>query len=77
MRAKYSIRLAGFVLSGVALAAPCPTALNDVAARVAELRGVSGPFSPPCRLIEPGSLRAELDRKLRRDLPVPPALFIE
>jgi hypothetical protein len=77
MRAKYSIRLAGLLLSAAALAAPCPTALNDVAARVAELRGVSGPFSPPCRLIEPGSLRAELDRKLRRDLPVPPALFIE
>jgi hypothetical protein len=77
MRAKYSIRLAGLLLSSVAIAAPCPTALSDVAARVAELRAVSGPFSPPCRLIEPGSLRAELDRKLNRDLPVAPMLYIE
>jgi hypothetical protein len=44
---------------------------------VAELRAVSGPFSPPCRLIEPASLRAELDRKLRRDLPIPPELFLD
>jgi hypothetical protein len=77
MRAKYSIGLAGLLLSGWALAAPCPPALDAVAARVAELRGVSGPFHPPCRLIEPGSLRAELDRKLRRDLPVTPLLFVE
>lgn len=58
-------------------AAPCPPALTDVASRVAGLRGVTGPFSPPCRLIEPGNLRAELDQKLRRDLPIPPELFIE
>ena len=77
MRAKYSIRLASFVVAGAALAAPCPPGLHDVAARVAALRGVSGPFSPPCRLIEPGGLKAELDHKLRRDLPVPPELFIE
>ncbi len=44
---------------------------------MAELRAVSGPFSPPCRLIEPASLRAELDRKLRRDLPIPPELFLD
>jgi hypothetical protein len=77
MRAEYSIRLASVVVAGAALAAPCPPGLHDVAARVAFLRGVSGPFSPPCRLIEPGGLKAELDRKLRRDLPVPPDLFIE
>jgi hypothetical protein len=77
MRAEYSITLAGLLLTGAAAAAPCPPALTKVASRVAELRGVSGTFSPPCRLIEPGSLRAELDHKLRRDLPVSPELFIE
>jgi len=77
MRAKYSITLAGLLLTAVGFAAPCPPALTDVASRVAELRGVNGPFSPPCRLIEPGSLRAELDHKLQRDLPIPPELFIE
>jgi hypothetical protein len=77
MRAKYSITLAGLLLTAAVFAAPCPPALTDVASRVAGLRGVTGPFSPPCRLIEPESLRAELDRKLRRDLPIPPELFIE
>jgi hypothetical protein len=77
MRAKYSITLAGLLLTAAAIAAPCPPALADVASRVAELRGVTGAFGPPCRLIEPSSLRAELDTKLRRDLPIPPELFIE
>jgi hypothetical protein len=77
MRAQYNIGLGGLLLSAAALAAPCPPALTKVAASVAQLRGVTGPFSPPCRLIEPRDLRAELDRKLRRDLPVPPQLFIE
>lgn len=35
------------------------------------------PFRPPCRFISPDDLRSELDRKLRRDLPLPPELFIE
>ncbi len=44
---------------------------------MAALRGVGGSFSPPCALVAPGELRAELDRKLRRDLPIPPERFIE
>jgi len=44
---------------------------------VAKLRLASGQFSPPCRLVAPSALRAELDRKLRRDLPIPPLLFVE
>lgn len=35
------------------------------------------PFRPPCRFISPDDLRSELDRKLSRDLPLPPDLFIE
>jgi hypothetical protein len=44
---------------------------------VAKLRLASGQFSPPCRLIAPSALRSELDRKLRRDLPIPPLLFVD
>jgi hypothetical protein len=76
MRAKYSIGLTGFILAAAAAAGPCPPALAEVAAKVAQLREVPGPFNPPCRLITPATLRAELDRKLRRDLPIPPELFV-
>jgi hypothetical protein len=77
MRAKYSIGLAGLLLSAAAAAAPCPPAVTEVAAKVAKLRAVPGPFAPRCRFIAPAELRAELDRKLRRDLPIPPDLFLE
>ncbi len=77
MRRKYSIALAGLVLALTAAASPCPSALTEVAARVARLRAVPGAFEPPCRLITPQDLRAELDRKLRRDLPIAPELYIE
>lgn len=40
------------------------------------LRPVSSPLAPPCRPITRASLAAELDRKLRRDLPLPPELYI-
>ncbi len=77
MRRKYSIGLAGLLLAGAALAAPCPPEITEIAARVAALREVSGPFAPPCRLIPPGDLSAVLDRKLRRDLPVAPDVFLQ
>ena len=77
MRVQYSIGLAGLLLTTAVAAAPCPPALTEVASKVARLRAVSGPFSPPCRLIALEALRAELDRKLSRDLPVRPELFLE
>jgi hypothetical protein len=77
MRAKYSIALAGLLLTAAALASPCPTAVTAVAAEVAKLRDVAGAFSPTCRFIQASDLRTELDRKLRRDLPIPPELFLE
>jgi len=77
MRRKYSIAPLGLLLAATAGAATCPAALTEIAGRVAQLRGVPPPFNPPCRLIKPGELRAELDRKLRRDLPTAPELYIE
>lgn len=65
------------LLAASAAASPCPPALQATAGRVAELRSVPPPFQPPCRFIPPSSLRAELDSKLRRDLPLPPELFVE
>lgn len=41
------------------------------------LRRVEAPFLPPCRFLAPGSLRRELDAKLRRDLPLPPERYLE
>jgi len=43
---------------------------------VAQLRGVAGGLSPTCRVISPLRLRAELDRKLQRDLPLPPEEYL-
>jgi hypothetical protein len=77
MRRKYSIATFGFLLAAAATAGPCPAALTEIAGRVAELRHVPGPFNPPCRLIKPAELRNELDRKLRRDLPVAPELYLQ
>jgi len=77
MRRKYSIAAFGFLLAAAAAAAPCPTVLTEIAGRVAQLRHVPAPFDPPCRLIKPGELRVELDRKLRRDLPVAPELYLQ
>ncbi len=77
MRRKYSIGLAGVLLAGAALAAPCPPTLTAVAAEVARLRDVPPPFAPPCRLIAASDLRGVLDRKLRRDLPVAPEAFLQ
>lgn len=77
MGKKYNTVLGSLLLAGAALAAPCPPAITAIAGQVAKLRDVPAPFSPPCRLIAPGALRAALDRKLRRDLPVAPELFIE
>lgn len=54
----------------------CPPALVETARDVAELRGVSGGLTPTCRVISTVRLRAELDRKLRRDLPLPPEEYL-
>ncbi len=77
MRRKYSIAALAILLAAVAVAAPCPTALTQIAGRIADLRHVPPPFQPPCRLIQAGDLRAELDRKLRRDLPLTPELYLQ
>ncbi len=77
MRRKYNTALAALLLAGAAAAAPCPPAITAIEGQVAKLRDVPPPFSPPCRLIAPSDLRAALDRKLRRDLPVAPDLFLE
>ena len=77
MRRKYSTVIGSLLLAGAALASPCPPAITTIAGEVAQLRHVPAPFSPPCRMIAPGDLRAALDRKLRRDLPVAPDLYIE
>ncbi|MGV8041385.1 MAG: hypothetical protein AB2L07_15445 [Thermoanaerobaculaceae bacterium] len=76
MRREYSI-LAPVLLAASAVASPCPPALQTTAARVATLRDVPPPFVPPCRFISHSGLRGELDTKLRRDLPLPPELFVE
>jgi hypothetical protein len=78
MHRQYSIGvLALLVAAGAAAAQPCPAIVTAVAREVAELRAVSSPFSPPCREITVDALSRELDRKLRRDLPVPPEVFLE
>ena len=77
MHAKYNIAAVAFLAAAAALAAPCPAELTSLAAKVAQLRGVVGPFAPPCRVITAEALRAELDRKLRRDLPIPPDVYVE
>lgn len=58
-------------------AQPCPAVVTQVAGEVAALRAVPAPFAPPCRVITMDVLSRELDRKLRRDLPVSPEVFIE
>jgi len=78
MAREYSIAaLLAVAASGAFAAAPCPTELAAVAARIAVMRSVPPPFSPPCRTIAAADLRAELDRKLRRDLSLPPDLLLE
>ncbi len=79
MRAKYSIGLVASLLAAAAaaLAAPCPPAVTALAAKVAALRGLTSSFAPPCTLVSPAELPRELDRKLRRDLPIAPEAFIE
>ena len=77
MRAKYSIAVVVSLAAVAASAAPCPPGLAEIAARVAALRAVTGPFAPPCRTVDAAQLRAELDRKLRRDLPIAPERYVE
>jgi hypothetical protein len=76
MRAKYSIALA-LLLTAQVVRAGCPPALVTVAESVSRLRAVPAPFAPPCRFVAAGALRAELDRKLRADLPLAPERFLE
>lgn len=77
MRAKYSIGAAILALASAAAAGPCPPAIARAAREVAALRQVPPPFSPPCRQISLDTLERELQRKLRRDLPVPLEVFVE
>ncbi len=77
MRAKYSIGVLLLAAARVAAGATCPPALEGVAREVAALRQVPPPFSPPCRVVSPATLKGELERKLRRDLPVDLELFLE
>lgn len=44
---------------------------------MAQLRNVRGRFSPPCRVVSVDALRGELERKVRRDLPIAPELYLE
>ncbi len=60
-----------------AAAEVCPAAVTTVASRVAALRGVPPPFSPPCRFVSQEALREEIARQLRRNLPTTPELFVE
>jgi hypothetical protein len=78
MRRHSSTALAALLLAAVPLrAAECPSAVGEAAAALARLRPVPTGFAPPCRQIAPAALEAELDRKLRRDLPIAPELFLE
>jgi len=78
MAREYSIAAAAALLAATVFAAsPCPTELAAVARSIAVMRNVPAPFAPPCRVLAAGRLDAELDRKLRRDLPLAPELFLE
>jgi hypothetical protein len=78
MRRHFSTALLALLLAALpALAAECPPAVGEAAAALARLRPVPAGFAPPCRLVARAALEQELDRKLRRDLPIPPALFLE
>jgi hypothetical protein len=78
MRRHSSTALAALLLAAAPLrAAECPSAVGEAAAALARLRPVPAGFAPPCRQIAPAALEAELDRKLRRDLPIAPELFLE
>ena len=78
MAREYSIAVAAALAAAVALAAdPCPTELAAVANGIAVMRAVPQPFSPPCRIVPSSRLSDELDRKLRRDMPLAPEVFLE
>lgn len=78
MPREYNIGAVTIFLAATALAAvPCPPELSAVAKEIASVRHVPSPFSPPCRVIAAAQLHEELDRKLRRDLPLDPTVFIE
>jgi len=78
MRRHFSTALLALLLAALpALAAECPPAVGEAATALARLRPVPAGFAPPCRLIARAALEEELDRKLRRDLPIPPAQFLE
>lgn len=62
---------------GQAAGTACPAALVATAQAVSTLRSVPDGLAPACRVISPAQLRRELDRKLRRDLPLPPEQFLK
>ena len=78
MAREYSIAAAAALLAAASFAAaPCPSELGAVARSIAVMRSVPPPFAPPCRVVAASRLGDELDRKLRRDLPLAPELFLE
>ena len=78
MRGHSSTALLALLLAAQPLpAAECPPGVGEAAAALVRLRAVPAGFAPPCRLIAPAALEGELDRKLRRDLPIPPGQFLE
>jgi hypothetical protein len=78
MPREYNIGACTILLAASALAvSPCPPELSAVARQIAVVRNVPSPFSPPCRVVTASQLHDELDRKLRRDLPLPPERYIE
>jgi len=66
-----------FLHAAIGPVAACPPEIEALVQRVASLRKISEGFSPPCRGLPVESLRNELDRKLRRDLPLAPEVHLE
>ncbi len=78
MAREYSIAVVALLAATAALAAdPCPAELAAVKRAIAAMRAVPPPFAPPCRIVPSSRLAEELDGKLRRDLPLPPEVFLE
>jgi hypothetical protein len=78
MAREYSIAVIALLAATAALAAdPCPAELAAVTRAIAAMRAVPAPFAPPCRVVPSARLAEELDSKLRRDLPLPPEVFLE
>jgi hypothetical protein len=77
MHHKYSTLVIAITLIATwVVAGTCPTLVTDTALRLAALRHVPPPFAPQCQLIQANSLRGELDRKLKSELPMAPEDYV-